>query len=68
MEEDWHDDKAREWDVYVQGDVDSTVLQGWFTQVGEFGFGRDSSLGRGRFSVQVESADSRLFQHTGNRL
>lgn len=68
MDESWHDQKACQLDVYVQGNIEQAELQALFDQVGEFGFGRDASLGRGRFSARVEPANPHLFQHSGNRL
>ncbi len=68
MPENWHDDQARQLDVYVRTDLDADTLRDWFAQLGEHGFGRDASLGRGQFVVEVEAADPRLFAHTGNRL
>lgn len=68
MDEEWRRDAAAELDVYVTGDLTKEQLQTLFTTVGEFGFGRDANLGRGRFEAAVEPADSRWFAHPGNRL
>lgn len=68
MPEDWFDEQARQLDMYVRSDLDAATLGDWFAQLGEYGFGRDASLGRGQFTVAVEPADTRLFAHTGNRL
>lgn len=68
MDEEWRRDAAAELDVYVAGEMVSAELQALFDTVGEFGFGRDASLGRGRFTATVEPADPRLFAHDGNRL
>ena len=68
MEEEWRRDAAAELDVYAAGEIASEELQTLFDAVGEFGFGRDANLGRGRFATTVEPADARLFAHDGNRL
>jgi CRISPR-associated protein Csm4 len=68
MDEEWRRDTAAELDVYATGDLAKADLEALFCIVGEFGFGRDANLGRGRFTVAVELADSHLFAHDGNRL
>lgn len=68
MEEEWRRDEAAEMDIYAQCEIGSEALQALFDTIGEFGFGRDANLGRGRFTTKVEPADSRLFAHDGNRL
>jgi len=68
MPEQWFDEQASELDVYIRADTHATTLADWFGQLGEFGFGRDASLGRGQFKVHVESVDSTLFNYQGNRL
>ncbi len=67
MDEEWRWGAAAELDVYAAGEIGSGELQALFDTVGEFGFGRDANLGRGRFSATVEPADPRLFDHDGNR-
>ncbi|MDG4594790.1 MAG: hypothetical protein P9F75_03705 [Candidatus Contendobacter sp.] len=67
MDEEWRRDAAADMDVYAQGEIGGEELQVLFDAVGEFGFGRDANLGRGRFSATVEPADPRLFDHDGNR-
>ncbi|MBK8185549.1 MAG: hypothetical protein IPK63_22685 [Candidatus Competibacteraceae bacterium] len=67
MDEDWRRDTAAEFDVYAAGEMTSTELQGLFDAVGEFGYGRDANLGRGRFTAAVAPIDSRLIAHDGNR-
>ncbi len=68
MPDDWYDDQAAALDVYVRSTLNAATLGDWFSQVGEFGFGRDANLGRGCFRVTVEPADPRLFDYNGNRL
>jgi CRISPR-associated protein Csm4 len=70
MEERWHGKGAEKLDVYLQApDASTEQLRHLFTMIGEQGFGRDASLGRGRFSVEeIAAADPALFQYTGNRL
>lgn len=67
MDEEWRRDEAAEMDVYAAGEITLENLQALFNTVGEFGFGRDANLGRGRFTATVEPADPRLFAHDGNR-
>jgi CRISPR-associated protein Csm4 len=67
MEEEWRRDAAADMDVYAMGEIGGEELQALFDAVGEFGFGRDANLGRGRFSATVEPADPHLFDHDGNR-
>lgn len=67
MDEEWRRDAAAELDVYAASEIASGELQALFDTVGEFGFGRDANLGRGRFTATVEPADPRLFAHDGNR-
>jgi CRISPR-associated protein Csm4 len=67
-DEDWSTGKACELDVYVITAMNAAAVQALFTQVGEFGYGRDANLGRGRFTAEVETAKPDLFDYTGNRL
>lgn len=67
MDEEWRWDMAAEMDVYAAGEINGNELQALFEMIGEFGFGRDANLGRGRFTANVEAADPRLFNHDGNR-
>lgn len=66
MEEKWRRDQAAEMDVYAAGEIGGEELQALIDTIGEFGFGRDANLGRGRFAATVDLADSRLFAHDGN--
>ncbi len=68
VQETWHDLQASELDVYLRTNLVADDLEALFAHVGEQGFGRDASLGRGRFTAQVNVADPALFQHSGNRL
>ena len=68
MDEEWRCGTAAEMDVYAAGEIDGRELQSLFGMIGEFGFGRDANLGRGRFVANVEAADPRLSDHDGNRL
>lgn len=68
VDEWWPDAGSRDWDVYVRGDLEPARLEKLFAQVGEFGYGRDGSLGRGRWTAKVGEADRQLFQFEGHRL
>lgn len=65
MDEEWRQDTAAEMDVYAMGEISHEELQELIDMVGQFGFGRDANLGRGRFSAIVEPADPNLFLHDG---
>jgi CRISPR-associated protein Csm4 len=68
MDEEWRQDTATELDVYAAGEISSEALQSLLATVGQFGFGRDASLGRGRFTATVDPANPRLFDYDGNRI
>ncbi len=68
VDEEWRRDTAAELDVYATGDLAKDELAALFSTVGDFGFGRDANLGRGRFMATVALADPQLFTHDGNRL
>jgi CRISPR-associated protein Csm4 len=52
-------------DVYVRCSFDSSELQEIFSFIGEHGYGRDASLGRGRWRCSVDTADPRIFLPVG---
>jgi len=55
------------WDVYVGGSLSGGELGELFQAVGRLGYGRDATLGRGRFRAQVEPAPEGLFDAAGRR-
>jgi len=55
------------WEVYVRSGRDAGWLEKMFNLIGEFGYGKDASLGRGRFRATVTEAERRLFDSPGNR-
>jgi CRISPR-associated protein Csm4 len=63
----WPRPAGSQWDVYVRTSLPAEWLTKLFQTVGELGFGRDSTLGRGRFSARVEPAPSALFHASGRR-
>lgn len=67
MDERWPSDSCRNWDVYVDTELEADQLQRLFTKVGEFGFGRDASIGRGKFTAEVGPAPKDLFAGKGTR-
>lgn len=68
MEETWPKSGA-EYDVYVRTSMPAAQLSQLIAHVGQWGYGRDSTLGRGRFTAAVEEAGARLLQCPGaNRL
>jgi CRISPR-associated protein Csm4 len=68
LTESWpHPEQAPVWEVYAQTSLPAGRLGDLFAHVGRTGYGRDATWGRGRFSVEVEEADPRLFDFAGNR-
>ena len=55
------------WDVYVASSLSGDELGELFRAVGRLGYGRDATLGRGRFGVRVEPAPEGLFDAAGRR-
>jgi len=69
MDELWpREEPDAHWDVYVRCRQEASWLDEIFGLVGEYGYGKDASLGRGCFRATVSEADARLFEHRGNRL
>lgn len=67
-DEDWPSLAAQEREVYVYSNMERHSLAELFELTGKFGYGRDASTGRGRFSVcGVEEAPEGLFEGGGNR-
>lgn len=68
MDELWPDaGKSDSWEVYAGTDIGRELLEDLFRHVGEHGYGRDATLGRGRFRVSVTEADAGIFEGEGNR-
>ncbi len=67
MDELWPVGDGARWDVYVRCSQDASWLEEIFTLVGDYGYGKDASLGRGCFHAAVSEADPRLFDYPGNR-
>ena len=47
-------------DIYVEADAPQDEIAGMFAALGESGFGRDASTGRGRWKVETIAADEAL--------
>jgi CRISPR-associated protein Csm4 len=54
-------------DVYVGSSLDESFLRKLFEFVGQWGFGRDASTGRGRWSCRVEPEAEEWFAGEGER-
>jgi CRISPR-associated protein Csm4 len=54
-------------DVYVRTSEPRDGVLRLFQKVGEMGFGKDATLGRGQFSVTIAEPDRALFELPGNR-
>lgn len=68
VDEDWSYAKKPERDVYVRAKTTADELRDLFGAVGETGYGRDATWGRGQFTV-VDVIDARwLDAHDGNRM
>ena len=67
IDEEWRDDAAAEVDVYVSTALPREEIGALFAAVGETGYGRDASTGRGTFTAHVEAPDPRLFEAHGAR-
>jgi len=68
LQELWPHPEHNAWDVYVETDLAPDVLQRLFEHVGQCGYGRDATWGRGRFRARVSPADANLFDFQGGRL
>ncbi len=55
------------WDVYVGASISADELAELFRRVGQLGYGRDATIGRGRFRVAVEDVPEGLFEAGGRR-
>lgn len=55
------------WDVYVGASISAGELAELFEIVGLLGYGRDATLGRGRFRRRVDPAPEGLFEAPGRR-
>lgn len=66
VDEDWSHAVMPQRDVYVRAPVDAGEVEDLFRRVGDNGYGRDSTWGRGRFDVEgVEQAEA-LDGHEGS--
>lgn len=67
MEETWTQGEAQARDVYFETSSTKDELAELLEIVGRLGFGRDASLGRGRFELKaLELAEPRLFEAGGD--
>lgn len=66
-DETWAQDTARDLEVHVRCGMEGERLLRLFRFVGEHGYGRDATLGRGRFTCRLEGARKELFAHEGDR-
>ena len=68
IDDEWFPTDGGRFDIYVESDLDEVVLRDLFARVGENGFGRDSTYGRGFFVVEEVAEDAELEAFAGNRL
>ncbi len=66
--DDWSHAAAPRRDIYVESDLDKAFLQELFVHVGESGYGRDTTYGRGLFAVIGIEEERELDNFTGERL
>lgn len=68
LDEEWPDPKQGcAWDVYVSTDLSIGAVRELFEHVGRMGFGRDATVGRGRFHAEAGAAPAGLFEAPGTR-
>jgi CRISPR-associated protein Csm4 len=67
VDEDWSFASVPGRDIYVRSAMAEADLRDLFVQVGQDGFGRDATWGRGRFDVASVEPAPRLDGGTGNR-
>lgn len=60
-------ENRRCFEVYAGSSMDQQQLERLFAHIGEWGFGRDASTGRGRWRARVQPEDKGLFDGTGDR-
>lgn len=68
VDEDWSYATIPERDVYLRAKTTADELRDLFQAVGEAGYGRDATWGRGQFTVADISDAGWLDQHSGNRM
>jgi CRISPR-associated protein Csm4 len=68
VEDDWSFAAAPERDLYVDTDLPSADVAALLSEVGQHGYGRDATYGRGRFRVDKVEEDRELTAHPGNRM
>jgi len=67
LDEWWPSEDARERDLYIRTSWPIEEVEELLAAVGSWGFGRDSSFGRGRFRILGKEPERELFDHPGNR-
>jgi CRISPR-associated protein Csm4 len=68
VEDDWSFAAAPERDLYVDTDLPSAEVEALLSEVGQHGYGRDATYGRGCFRVLEARPDTELLAHAGNRM
>lgn len=63
----WPSDKSGRFDVYVATSLAPDKLERLFALMGEWGYGKDASVGRGRLKCTLEAANETLFAAPGTR-
>lgn len=68
VDELWPDsDGGLDWDIYLRSELGADETGSIFRMMGEHGFGRDATLGRGQFKLVDVTPELQLASHTGNR-
>ena len=68
IDDEWCKEDGTRFDVYVECDHGSALLHELFDYVGDSGYGRDSTYGRGFFVVEGIEEERELGAFQGNRL
>ncbi|MBX6324001.1 MAG: hypothetical protein IRY94_19460 [Rhodospirillaceae bacterium] len=67
VDEDWTHAVCPRRDIYVRTAAPREEIEKRFAAIGEAGYGRDATWGRGRFAVEAVEAATALDAHAGSR-
>ncbi len=67
-DEDWRFAENPDCEIYVRATAGANEIMRLFCHVGQSGYGRDSTWGRGQFEVTGVTVEQELDDHRGNRM